>query len=130
MDGGHFAVHGEGRVGEMSSSSHCFERRESGGAGGDGEGEILLLRLQLLFLILLMLLLQRRERRTIEGAGSDATSLESTTVEAGTVVVVALADDFAAADDDAAVAVVEGRLGGLLEAESEVIIGLHCDVES
>ena len=48
--------------------------------------------------------------------------MEGAAVEAGAVVVVALAEDFAAADDDAAVAVVERRVGGLLEAEGEVIV--------
>ncbi len=39
-----------------------------------------------------------------------------------------MADDFAAADDDAAVSVVEGGFGGLLEAEGEVGVGSggHC----
>lgn len=37
--------------------------------------------------------------------------------------VVALTDDFAASDDDAAMAVVERRLGGLLEAHGQVRIG-------
>jgi hypothetical protein len=36
-----------------------------------------------------------------------------------------MTDDLSAAHDDRTVAVVEGRFGGLLEAEVEVIVGLH-----
>jgi len=80
-----------------------------------------------LIALLLELQLQCEHGRTVEGAGGDATRLKSASVEAGTVVVVALADDFAAADNDAAVTVVHGRLGGLLEAKSKVIVRLHCN---
>lgn len=64
----------------------------------------------------------------IAAGGGETAGLERTAVEARSVVVVALADDFAAADDDAAVAVVEGGFAGLLEAKGEVGVGArrHC----
>lgn len=41
------------------------------------------------------------------------------------MIVVSLADDLASLHDNAAVAVMERRLGGLLEAEIEVLVCLH-----
>jgi len=51
--------------------------------------------------------------------------LECAAVEPGTIVIVALSDDLAAANDNAAMAVVERRLSGLLEAEGQIVVGLH-----
>jgi len=51
--------------------------------------------------------------------------LECAAIETRTVVVVALADDLATAHDDTAVAVVQRRLSGLLEAKREVVVRLH-----
>lgn len=48
--------------------------------------------------------------------------MEGAAVEAGAVVIVTFTEDFAAADDDAAVAVVKGLMGGLLEAEGKVVV--------
>ena len=58
-------------------------------------------------------------------AGGQAAGLEDAAVVAGAIVVEALADDLASLDDDATVAEVERREGGLLEAEIEVVVGLH-----
>ena len=100
---------------------------------GDEEaacGLLLLGLLLVLFLLgLLELLLQLCHGWAVEDAAAigDATVLEGATVELWAVVVVALSDDFTAAHDDAAVTIVQGRLVGLLEAKSEVLIGLHVD---
>lgn len=56
--------------------------------------------------------------------------LERTAIEARAVVVVALPDDFPTADDNAAMAVVQRRLGGLLKAERQVVVGLHVAVSA
>lgn len=55
----------------------------------------------------------------------DAAVLESAPIEARAVVIVALTDDFTAAHDDGTMAIVERRLGGLLDAQVEVCVGLH-----
>jgi len=101
---------------------------------GDEEtacGLLLLLRLLLLLFLLglLQLLLQLCHCWTVEDAAavSDAAILQSATIELWAVVVVALSDDFAATHDDAAMAVMQWGLVGLLEAKSEVLIGLHID---
>lgn len=83
---------------------------------------LLLLRLVLLFL---QLLLQVGDRGSIEGPVGDATVLQTPSIIARAVVIVALADYFAPANNDAAVAVVERRLRGLVEAEGQVVVGLH-----
>lgn len=65
------------------------------------------------------------EGRAIESAACEATMLKRAAVKTRAVVVVSLTNDLAAAHDDTAMAVVEGRFGGLLEAKSEVIVRLH-----
>lgn len=60
-----------------------------------------------------------------EGRGRELTCLEGAAVIAGPVVIETVADDFAALDNDAAVAVKERRLGGLLEAEIQIVVVLH-----
>jgi len=121
VNGGHFRVHAQRRVGEVATASHGLigrERRRSCG--------IFLLSLRLITL-LLELLLHCKHSGAIECSSRDAPSLESSSIKPGTVVVIALANDLAATDNNAAVAVVHGRLGGLLKAKSKVIVRLHCD---
>ena len=75
-------------------------------------------------LLLLPLLLQSHNRRTVKHADArELAGLECATIEARTIVVVTLPNYFAAVDDDAAVTIVQGGLGGLLEAERKVGIG-------
>ena len=109
MDGHHLRVHAERDVGMVAAAS-AFERRV-------GIGTVRLRILRSLRVLLLQFRLQIDKRRTVQSALSNTAMLEGAAIEAGTVVIEALADDFAAADDDAAMAVVERRLGGLLEAE-------------
>lgn len=104
----------------MTPTAHGFVGRER------GRRRRMLLEVRLIAL-LLELRPQCEHGGTVKRAGGDTSRLESTSIEAWTVVIVALTDDFAAADDNAAVAVVHGRLRGLLEAESKVIVRLHCD---
>ena len=121
MDGHHFGVHGERDVG-MVAAAGAFEGDECLTGG-------LLLR-GLLFLrlvpLLLQLLLQVGHRRSVECAiVGNMAMLESATVEARAVVVVALTDDLTTSNDDATMAVVQRRLGGLLETERQIVVGLH-----
>lgn len=51
--------------------------------------------------------------------------LQRSAVEARAVVIETLPDDFAATNDNAAMAVMQRRLGGLLQTQGQVIIGLH-----
>lgn len=62
------------------------------------------------------------------GLGQRARLQHATTVVADAVVVEALADDFAALYDDGTMAVVQRGAVGLLDAEIEIQIGLHCFV--
>ena len=52
---------------------------------------------------------------------------ESSAVETWTVVIVPLTDDLSSADNNTAMAVVERRLGSLLEGKSEIHIRLHLE---
>ena len=61
-----------------------------------------------------------------ERAGREAAGLERAAIVAGAVVVEALPDNLAALDNDAAVAMMQRRLRGLLEAEIHVLVDLHC----
>lgn len=79
-------------------------------------------------LAFLQLGLQIGNGSTTQGAVCDAAMLQCTAVETRAIVVVALTDDLAAAHNDAAMAVVQGRLRGLLEAKREIIVRLHFDV--
>ena len=96
--------------------------------GGVLLNSLLVLLLFRLILLLLQLLLQVGDRRPIEGAVSNPAMLEGAAIEARAIVVESLANDLAATNDDTAVTVVQRRLGGLLEAESQIVIGLHFDV--
>lgn len=125
MDGHHFGVHRERsvRLG-TASTANLLESDEI-------VRVLPLLLLVFLFRFILLALLQLRlhicQGGSIESAVCDAAVLENSAVEAGTIIVVTLANDLAAANDDTAMAVVEGRFGGLLEAKREVIVRLHCD---
>lgn len=57
----------------------------------------------------------------------NAAMLQGTSIETGPVVIEAVSDDLAAAHNDRAMAVVERRLVGLLNAQVEVVVGLHFD---
>ena len=61
---------------------------------------------------------------SVESAhGSQLSSLRGTAVKTPTIIVVALANDFAATDDDATMTVMQRRLSSLMEAERQMIIG-------
>lgn len=104
----------------MAAATHAFEGRE----GLRRRRSLSLWTFGLLLVLLLSL--QLGDGGAVCGAGKTA-GLESAAVETRAVVVVALTDDFAAADDDAAVAVAEGGVGGLLEAEGQVVVSLHIE---
>ena len=87
---------------------------------------LLLLRL-ITFLLALQLLLQLSHSSSIVAAVGDAAILQTTAVKAWTVVIITLPDDLATAYDDSAMAVVQRRLRGLLEAKRQVVVGLHFD---
>ena len=116
MNRHHLGVDGEWKVGVVATAS-AFEWLE--------HMLRLLRRLLRLVLLFLQLLLQTGNRRSIECTPGDAAMLESSTVEAWFVVIVALADDLPAVHDDTAMLVVQRRLGGLLEAERQVSVSLH-----
>lgn len=65
------------------------------------------------------MLLKLRQGQATE-APNHVTMLQSTAVKAWTVRVVALADDLSTTNNDAAMAEVERRLVGLLQAQGEV----------
>ena len=83
------------------------------------------LRLLRLVLLLLQFLFQTGDRWSIESALGNAAMLESSTVEAWLVVIVALADNLPAVYDDTAVFIVQRGLGSLLEAERQISVSLH-----
>ena len=51
--------------------------------------------------------------------------LESPAIEPGAIVIIALSNNLATTNDDTAVTIVQWRLGGLLEAKSQIVVGLH-----
>lgn len=104
------------------SAAVALERRESLTAIR------LLLQILLLSFLLLRLLLQLGKSRAVKGAIANATMFQRSAVEARAVVVETLADDFTTANDNTAMTVVQRRLGGLLEAKVEVVVGLHLAV--
>lgn len=118
VDGHHLRVHAEAHVrASTSAPGAAFEGNKSSGAGrrrGAGHRQLTLVGL--------------RPGRVGEGTRGDgqAAGLEGAAVEPRAVVVEALPNHLAALDNDAAVAIEEGRLSGLLEAEVQVLIGLHC----
>lgn len=119
----HLAVHGERHIRMMAATRalewHKRLRRVRLNT---------LLFLLRLVLLLLQLILQIGNRRSIESTIGNTAMLESSTVETRAIVIVSSTDDLATTNDDAAVTVVERGLGSLLEAESQVVVGLHFDV--
>ena len=89
---------------------------------------LIVLRSGLVLLTLLQLGLHLGEGSSIEGTACNAAMLECAAIETRAVVVVALADDLATAHDDTAVAIVQRRISGLLEAKREVVVRLHVAV--
>lgn len=84
---------------------------------------LIVLRFGLVLLALLQLSLHLGE-----GTACDTAMLECAAIETRAVVVVTLTDDLATAHDDAAVAIVQRRLGALLEAKREVVVRLRVAV--
>ena len=146
MDGHHLRVHGQRRVDNVTAAAGGGAGTGHGGLEGREGGLavvscvflvvvlvllLLLLLLRLRRLVLLLMLLPRlgllalmdRRRAVVGGAAaSQLPGLESPAVEAAAVIVEALADHLAAADNDAAVAIVQGGLAGLLEAQREEVV--------
>ena len=116
MDGHHLGVHGEGSVRLGSTTvSEPFK------------GSLLLFRAEFVSLALLQLFLHVGKGRAVEGAACDSSMLQGTAIKSWAIVIVALADDLATTHNDAAVAVVEWRFRGLLEAQRQIIVRLHFD---
>jgi hypothetical protein len=114
VDRHHLGVHGQRGVGVVTPA---------GALEGDEGVAITTRRLgrRLRLFLLLQLLLQLHHGRTAQRRSAGNTPmLECTAVEARAVIIVALPDDFAAADNDTAVAVVQRRLGRLLETKGQV----------
>jgi len=109
-------MHGERSVGLLAAAT-SFERCERLRTGA------MLLPVLFLPLLLLQLLLKIGNGRTIQGTLRNAAMLQCSAIEARTVVIETLSDDFASADDDAAMAIVKRGLRSLLEALSEVAVG-------
>lgn len=125
VDGHHLGVHGERSVCvDAASSTHLLESSEL----SRRLGRLIALRFGLVLLALLELGLHLGESSAIEGTASDTAMLECAAIETRAVVVVALTDDLTTAHDDTAVAIVQRRLSGLLEAKREIVVRLHVAV--
>ena len=111
-------MHGERSVGLLAAAT-SFERCERLRTG------TMLLPMLFLPLLLLQLLLEIGNGRTIKGTLRNAAMLQCSAIEARTVVIESLSDNLASADNDAAMAIVKRGLRSLLEALSEVVVGLH-----
>ena len=122
VDGHHLRVHGQRSVCVDAASSTNLP--ESSALSRRLRRRLITLRFGLVLLALLQLGLHLGQGSAIEGTTCDTAMLECAAIETRTVVVVALADDLATAHDDTAVAVVQRRLGGLLEAKREVVVRL------
>ncbi|KAI7277175.1 hypothetical protein KC335_g178 [Hortaea werneckii] len=118
VDCHHFRMHGERSVGLLAAAT-SFERRERLRA------RVALLSMLFLSLLFLQLLLEIGNGRTIQGTLRNAAMLQCSAIEARTVVIETLSGNLASANDDAAMAIVERGLRSLLEALSEVVVGLH-----
>lgn len=124
MDGHHLGVHGQRSVCVDTASGTDF--LDSSELPRRWQQQLLIaLRSGLVLLAFLQLSLHLGESSAIEGATCDTAMLECAAVETRAVVVVALSDDLATAHDDTAVAIVQRRFGGLLEAKREVVVRLH-----
>lgn len=91
---------------------------------------VLLLLLGLVAFLLalqLLLLLQLSNGSSIVATVSNTPALQCATVEAWTIVVVTMSNNLATTHNDGAMAIVQRRLRGLLEAQRQVVVGLHFD---
>lgn len=108
VDGHHLAVHGQSRVGVMSTSTvadNAFDRLE----------------------VALVLWRVRLVRLDVgRSLGQDSGLQDAAAVVSRATVVEALADDLASLDDDASMAVVKSGQGSLVKTEIQILIGLHC----
>lgn len=107
----------------VASTIHRFKRNESIDSNTTGRDIVLRLRLGLV----LHLVLQLCDSWSIINILCNLPSLQSTAIKAGTVIIVALANDLATTDDDSAVAIMKWRLSSLLETEGKIVVGLHVD---
>lgn len=113
-DGHHLGMHAQRSIGVMTTA-HGLERSES-----TFILLITLLRLTTRLRLSFQTLLEFGNSRAIDGGAGQATSLQSTAVEAGLVAIEALTDDLTTTNDDSAVAVVKGGKVGLGQAEIKV----------
>lgn len=88
---------------------------------------LLLLGLVAFLLALQLLLLQLSNGSSIIATVSNTPALQCATVEAWTIVVVTMSNNLATTHNDGAMAIVQRRLRGLLEAQGQVVVGLHFD---
>lgn len=88
---------------------------------------LLLLGLVTFLLALQLLLLQLSNGSSIIAAVSNTPALQCAAVEAWTIVVVTMSNNLATTHNDGAMAIVQRRLRGLLEAQRQVVVGLHFD---
>lgn len=88
---------------------------------------LLFLGLVAFLLALQLLLLQLSNGSSIIATVSNTPALQCATVEAWTIVVVTMSNDLATTHNDGAMAIVQRRLRGLLEAQRQVVVGLHFD---
>lgn len=88
---------------------------------------LLLLGLVAFLLALQLLLLQLSNGSSIIATVSNTPALQCATVEAWTIVVVTMSNNLATTHNDGAMAIVQRRLRGLLEAQRQVVVGLHFD---
>lgn len=121
MDGHHLGMHREWDIGIVAAATHALKGRKDPSLLAVFTGDLGLV----LRFLLLVLLLELANGRSIQCTSGEAASPEGASVESWTIVVETLTDDFTSADDDAAMLVVEWRLCSLLEAQVEIIIGLH-----
>lgn len=127
MNGHHLAVHGQWGV-DVGSAATTTRH----GLDGDKVGLLLLLLLLRMVLLIFVLLLQSFHLH-LQGGNSfavqaslcDAAMLERTAIEAGLVAIVARTNHLSTTHDNSAVTIMEGRLGSLLKAQSQIIVRLH-----
>ena len=124
VDGHHLGVHGErGVCVDTASGTDLLESSEL--SRRLRRRLLIVLRSGLVLIALLQLGLHLGESSSVEGTSCDTAMLECAAIETRTIVVVALTDDLATAHNDTAVAIVQRRLGGLLETKREVVVRLH-----
>lgn len=108
VDGHHLRVHGQARVGVVATSAVANDALD---------------RLE----VALVLGRVRLVRLDVgHSLWQDAGLQDAAAVISRATIVEALADDLASLDDNAAMAVMEGGLGSLLEAKIQVLVSLHC----